>query len=118
MSELVEVLRVALAEGLEDDEVAQARDNLVRRFAVRYDGTGAVSHALVRRAHRELPDDERDTHLADLGMVRTDDATSALRDALDLDEAVVVVAGAADEVTDQLEELGIGPVAPEPRPPS
>lgn len=113
VGELVGVLRTALDEGLRDDEVEQARENLVQRFPVRYDGPGAVVGALVRRAHHGLPDDERDQHLADLRAVTTEDATAALREHVAIDDLVVVVAGAADEITDQLESLDLGPVQPE-----
>lgn len=118
VAELVGVVRGVLAGGLEDGEVTQARENLVRRFPVRYDGPAAVAGALVRRVHRGLPDDERDEHLAALRAVTTDAASAALEAALDLDDLVVVVAGASEQVTPSLADLGLGPVVPEPSPPA
>ncbi len=108
--ELVEVLRTTLADGLTDAEVAQARENLVRKFPVRYDGPGAVAGALVRRVHNDLDDDERDRRLAELRAVDTARADAALREALDTDRLAVTVAGAADEVRDDLAGLGLGQV--------
>ncbi len=108
--ELVEVLRTTVEEGLDDDEVAQARENLVRKFPVRYDGPGAVAGALVRRVHNDLDDDERDRRLAELRSVDTAQATTALREALATDRLAITVAGAADEVRDGLADLDLGGV--------
>lgn len=108
--ELVEVLRTALADGLDDAEVAQARENLVQKFPVRYDGPAAVSGALVRRVHNDLPDDERDERLAELRKVDTARANAALRDCLTPEPLAVTVAGAADAVRDELAALDLGPV--------
>ena len=108
--ELVGVLRSGLEDGLTEEEVAQARDNLVRRFPVRYDGPGAVAGALVSRAHHELDDDERDRRLAELREVDAGRATAALRDALAADRLAITVAGAAGEVRDDLVGLDLGPV--------
>ena len=108
--ELVEVLRTTVADGLDDAEVAQARENLVRKFPVRYDGPGAVNGALVRRVHNNLPDDERDQRLAALRDVNTARATAALRDALGTDRLAITVAGAGDEVREDLAALSLGPV--------
>lgn len=108
--ELVAVLRTALADGLTPDEVAQARENLVRKFPVRYDGPGAVAGALVRRVHNALDDDERDRRLSELQEVDATRADAALRDALDAERLAITVAGAADEVRDDLAGLGLGDV--------
>lgn len=108
--ELVEVLRTTVADGLDDAEVAQARENLVRKFPVRYDGPGAVNGALVRRVHNDLSDDERDQRLAALRDVDTARATAALRDALGTDRLAITVAGAGDEVREDLAALSLGPV--------
>lgn len=108
--ELVDVLRTGAADGLTDAEVAQARENLVRKFPVRYDSPGAVAGALVRRVHNGLDDDERDQRLAALREVDTAQATAALRDALAVDELAITVAGSADEVRDDLQALDIAPV--------
>ena len=108
--ELVGVVRATLADGLEDHEVAQARDNLVRKFPVRYDGPGAVAGALVRRVHNGLDDDERDRRLAELRGVDTDQANAALREALGADRLAITVAGDADAVRDELAALDLGQV--------
>lgn len=108
--ELVGVLRATLADGLDDGEVAQARDNLVRKFPVRYDGPGAVAGALVRRVHNGLDDDERDRRLAELRSVDTDQANAALREALGADRLAITVAGDADAVRDELAALDLGTV--------
>ena len=110
VAELVGVLRTTLADGLEDAEVVQARENLVRKFPVRYDGPGPVAAALVRRVHNGLDDDERDERLAALRTVDTAAANAALRAALDTDRLAVTVAGAADAVRDDLGALGLGEV--------
>ena len=110
VGELVRVLRAAVDEGLEEDEVAQARENLVRQFPVRYDGPGPVATALVRRVHNDLDDDERDERLAALRAVDTAAANAALHDALDLDRLAVTIAGAADAVRDDLVALELGEV--------
>lgn len=109
--ELVEVLRSGVADGLTEDEVTQARDNLVRRFPVRYDGPGAVAGALVSRVHHGLGDDERDRRLAELREVDAGRATAALREALAADQLAITVAGAADEVRDDLAALDLGPLS-------
>lgn len=110
VAEMVGVLRTGVADGLEDAEVEQARESLVRRYPVRYDGPGAVAGALVRRAHNGLDDDERDRRLAELRQVDTGRATAALRAALDTDHLAVTVAGAAGEVRDGLADLDLGDV--------
>lgn len=110
VAELVDVLRSGTADGLTDAEVGQARENLVRKFPVRYDGPGAVAGALVRRVHNDLDDDERDERLAALREVDTDRANAALREALVPDQLAITVAGAADEVRDALVELDVGDV--------
>lgn len=109
--ELVEVLRTGVADGLTDAEVAQARENLVRKFPVRYDGPGPVAGALVRRVHHGLDDDERDERLAELREVDTARANAALREALAVDALAITVAGAADDVGDELAALDLGPVS-------
>lgn len=108
--ELVEVLRDGTADGLTDAEVAQARDNIVRKFPVRYDGPDAVAGALVRRVHNGLDDGERDERLAALRQVDTAQATAALREGLATDELAITVAGAADAVHAGLTDLDLGPV--------
>lgn len=108
--ELVEVLRGAVADGLTQDEVTQARDNLVRRFPVRYDGPSSVAGALVGRVHHALDDDERDRRLAELREVDAERASAALREALSGDDLAITVAGAAGDVRDDLQALELGPV--------
>ena len=110
VAELVGVLRSGVEDGLTDAEVAQARENLVRKFPVRYDGPGAVAGALVRRVHNDLDDDERDERLAALREVDTAQATAALREALATDQLAITVAGAADEVGDELRALDLADV--------
>lgn len=110
VSEMVGVLRRSVADGLDDAEVQQARESLVRRYPVRYDGPGAVAGALVRRAHNGLDDDERDRRLSELRQVDTERATTALREALDTEHLAVTVAGAADEVRDDLAAADLGDV--------
>lgn len=111
ITEAVAVIRTAVADGLTDAEVAHARGNLVRKFAVQYDGAGPVSAALARRVQRGLADTERDAHLAALAAVTTEQAAAAFADAIPVDDLVITVAGAADEVTDALVATGLGPVA-------
>lgn len=110
VAELVAVLRAGVADGLTEAEVTQARDNLVRRFPVRYDGPGAVAGALVSRVHHDLDDDERDRRLAELREVDAPRATEALRAALAADELAITVAGSADEVRPGLRDLDLGTV--------
>jgi predicted Zn-dependent peptidase len=111
VTELVAVLRATTAEGFTDDEVEQARDNMVSRFPVRYDGPGPVAAALVRRVHNGLDDAERDARLAALRAVSTDAAAAALRAALPVDDLAITVAGDAEAVRDDLAALELGPVS-------
>lgn len=110
VAELAGVLRAGVEEGLEDAEVTQARENLVRRFPVRYDGPSAVASALVNRVHNGLDDDERDRRLAELREVDTARATAALEAALPAGELAITVAGDASALRDELADLGLGPV--------
>jgi predicted Zn-dependent peptidase len=108
--ETVEVLRTAVADGLTEDEVDQARENLVRRYPVRYDGTGPVAGALVQRITHGLDDDERDVRLAELRDVDAASASAALVAALDVENLVAIVAGDAGAVRGELEALDLGEV--------
>ena len=114
VAESLQVLRTAVADGLTDDEVTQARDNLVRRYPVRYDGAGAVAGALVQRVVHGLPDGERDQRLEELRAVDTAAASAALVEALPLDQLLVCVAGEGQAITEGLSGLGLGPAVEVP----
>ncbi len=108
ITETLALLRASVLDApLTDAEVEQARDNAVSKFAVAYDGAGAVAGALVNRASHGLPDDERDVMLANLKAVTTEQANAAWRTRLDLDDVVIAVAGDAAEVRESLVATGV-----------
>ncbi|MFT5224210.1 MAG: zinc protease [Glaciecola sp.] len=92
---------------LTDDEVEQARDNLVAKFAVNYDGPGAVASAIGNRVVHGLADDDRDVMLAKLKMVTTAQANEAWRKYVNLDEVLVSVAGDIGAIRESLQTLSM-----------
>lgn len=108
--ECLEVIGGALDEGLRDDEVAQARDNLVRRYPVTFDANSTIAAAVAERWTHQLPDDHHDRRLEQLQDVTTASANAALRRNLRLDDLTVAVAGDAVLVEASLVALGRGAV--------
>lgn len=108
--ETVEVLRGALFDGLTDAEVEQARENVVRRYPVRFDSNSAIAGAVGEIWVNHLDPDHHDRHLEALQAVTTDDATAALRDLVNLDRLTIGVAGDARVVESGLSDLDLGEV--------
>lgn len=108
--ETVEVLRRAVDDGLDADEVDQARDNVVRKYPVKFDSNGAIASAVAEVLVHDLPADHHDRYLERLQGVDVAAANAALRRLLDVDGLVIGVAGDAAEVADGLAELGRGDV--------
>lgn len=108
--ETIEVLRRTLEDGLRDDEVDQARDNVVRRYPVAFDANGSIASAVAGMWVHGLADGHHDRRLRELQDVTTDDANAALRRAIALDDLTIAVAGDASVVEADLATLGLGEV--------
>lgn len=106
--ETIAVLEASLGEApLTDAEVEQARENLISKFAVQYDGASAVAGAIVMRVVHDLADDDRDVMLARLHQVTTDQVNEVWRKYVNLDELLVTVVGDASQIRESLESLDL-----------
>ncbi len=108
--EMLGVYDKALADGLDEAETAQARDNLVRRYPVAFDGNAALASAVAELLTHDLPDDFHEQRLVQLREVTPESATEALRGAIRTDDLVIGVVGDGAQVRDGLVGLDLGEV--------
>ncbi len=106
--EAVGVIDRVLDEGLDDDEVGRARDNLARRYPVQFDDNRSIASAVSELLVNGLPDDFHDQRLAALRDVTADEANAALRRVVTTDDLVIGVAGDGDAVEKDLIDLDVG----------
>ncbi|WP_050988651.1 M16 family metallopeptidase [Streptomyces xiaopingdaonensis] len=110
LADLWEVLRTLAAEGLTDEERDTAVRNLVGVAPLRYETAAAVAGTLADQVEQHLPDDYQSqlyTRLAETGTV---EATAAAVSAFPADRLVAVLVGDAEQIADDVRELGIGDV--------
>jgi zinc protease len=106
---MAEVSRMA-EEGPTEAEVEASRDYLAGIFPLRLETTGQVASRIAELLVYDLPDDHHARYRERIRSVTRADAAEAARRHIRPSEATVVVVGAASEVVDPLEALGIGPL--------
>jgi zinc protease len=94
-------------------ELTAARDFLVGVFPLRFETAGAVVGALGGLVVHDLPVDELVGYRAGIEAVRVEDVVAAARAHLRVDEAAIVIVGAADAIAAELEAAGVGSVVVE-----
>jgi len=110
LRETLAVLDGAIDGGLDDDEIVQARANLVERIPVGLDSPDAITTAVARLVVLDLPDDHHEQRLARLRDVDTSAANAALRQHVATNDLQLVVVGDADAIVDDLRNLDLAPV--------
>ncbi|MDS1271969.1 pitrilysin family protein [Lipingzhangella sp. LS1_29] len=97
-------------DGVTEDELVAVRDSNTVGLPVQYSTSWAISSALVEMVVHDLPEDHVDRLRAGFEALTAEDLHTAAQELLRPDEAVVVVAGDAEALTDALTETGVGQV--------
>ena len=109
MSDAVRIL-LGARDGLTEQEVAEAKDNLVRTAPLRYEQADSIAQQVGSNIACGVPLDFADSYLAQISATTADSATEAYRTYIGASGLLIVAVGEAGEISDSLAELGIGAV--------
>jgi zinc protease len=98
-------------DGLTEQEVAEARDNLIRTAPLRYEQADSIAQQVGSNIAAGVPLDFADTYLAQIAATTAESATEAYRTYVGASGLLIVAVGEAEEITDGLRALGLGEVA-------
>ena len=93
-----------------DEELADAKTNLIRQLPARFESAGETAATLAALSTYALPLDEFATRPARFGRVTKEDVRRVAQTYLEQDRLRVFVVGDAAVIREGLEKLGIGPV--------
>jgi zinc protease len=91
-------------------EVREVRDFLVGVFPLRFETTGGVATAIEPLAIYGLPDDYWQTYRERIEAVGPDEVLAAARDLIDPDRLLILIAGDAARIRDEVEAANLAPV--------
>jgi predicted Zn-dependent peptidase len=94
----------------DEPELRDVRDYLVGVFPLRFETTGGVAMAIEPLAIYGLADDYWQTYRASLEAVSTDDVLSAARELIRPDELLILAAGDASKISDEVAAADLGPL--------
>ncbi|MEZ4466620.1 MAG: hypothetical protein R3F43_19775 [bacterium] len=95
-----------ITEGLEDDELAFARQNTIASFAFAVETPALLASQRVRARQLDRPDDYIDTYRDRVAALDPEVVRGVVRQHLDPDALTTVVVGRADTLVPDLEALG------------
>ncbi|WP_067963623.1 M16 family metallopeptidase [Nocardiopsis trehalosi] len=98
------------ADGVTEAELSAVRESNTVGLPVTYSTSRSLAGALVEMVVHDLPEDHVDRLRAGFERVTADDLAAAAREYLTPREAVVIVAGDAEQLVPSLTEVGHGPV--------
>jgi zinc protease len=99
-----------------ETELAEVRDFIVGVFPLRFETTAGIAAAIEPLAVYELPDDYWQTYRQNVESVTADDVRSVALDLVRPDDALILMAGDASRIRDDVERAEIGPVEVLPAP--
>jgi zinc protease len=99
-----------------ETELAEVRDFIVGVFPLRFETTAGIAAAIEPLAVYELPDDYWQTYRQNVESVTADDVRSVALDLVRPDDALILMAGDASRIRDDVEraEIGLVEVLPAP----
>jgi zinc protease len=109
VSDAVRIL-LGARDGLTEQEVAEAKDNLVRTAPLRYEQADSIAQQVGSNIACGVPLDFADSYLAQISATTADSATEAYRTYIGASGLLIIAVGEAAEISDSLAELGIGTV--------
>lgn len=108
--ELLGQLRRIRDETPEEREITEVRDFLIGVFPLRFESTPGIAAAIEPLAVYDLPADYWHTYRSHIEAVNADDVRAAADELIRPDEALVLVAGDASKIADELTAAQIAPV--------
>jgi zinc protease len=110
---VADAVRILLAarDGLTEQEVAEAKDNLIRTAPLRYEQADSIAQQVGSNIAAGVPLDFADHYLAQIDATTHVSATEAYRTYVGASGLLIVAVGEAADITDGLRNLGLGEVA-------
>ncbi len=107
-----EAVRILLGarDGLTDQEVAEAKDNLIRTAPLRYEQADSIAQQVGSNIACGVPLDFADSYLAQIAATTAGSATEAYRSYVGANGLLVIAVGEASEITEGLRGLDIGEI--------
>ena len=108
--ELLGQLQRVREEAPPEDELREVRDFLVGVFPLRFETTAGIAAAIEPMAVYDLPDDWWQTYRSHLEAVGPAEVLEAARELVRPDDALILVAGDASRLREEVDAAGFGPV--------
>ncbi len=107
---VADAVRILLAarDGLNEQEVAEAKDNLIRTAPLRYEQADSIAQQVGSNIAAGVPLDFADHYLAQIDATTHVSATEAYRTYVGASGLLIVAVGEAADITDGLRNLGLG----------
>jgi hypothetical protein len=95
-----------MPEGVTDDELAKAKDQILKGFAFEFDSTGKIVGRMMRYEYFGYPRDYLQTYQANIQKVTTADVARVAKQYLKTDELAILVLGKSKDFDQPLASLG------------
>ncbi len=110
VEEIMKELHTIREKGVSEEELAAAKDGLVRSLPRQFETPSQIATKLATVALYELPENYYDTYVDNVQQVTVDDVKRVTSDYIHPSKVAVVVVGDVQKIKKPLEKLGIGDV--------
>lgn len=110
VADAVQIL-LGARDGLTEQEVAEAKDNLIRTAPLRYEQADSIAQQVGSNIACGVPLDFADSYLAQIAASTAESSTAAYREYVGASGLLVIAVGEAPAITEELRALGLGEVS-------